>query len=132
MSQPRQLPVARVLPTEEWDRVRDFGPFAQAGTLPDPLFAKIIVLETPDGEIVGCWEMTTLALLEGLYLREDWRGSHAAAKRLLLGMLELLDRYQIKTALTVIQDPKVMELAKTAGFTAMEGTLHHVTRKVGT
>jgi|SRR5215831_11797565 len=124
------LPVARRLPPDEWDRLRDVGPFKTTGVLPDPRFAMVVVLEDPVTQaIVGCWEVTTLALLEGLHLDPAWRHHPAAARRLFFEMLSLLAEYRIKTALTVIQDESVRVLARKAGFTDLPGTLHLLTRK---
>lgn len=127
---PVALPVARQLPRQEWERLRTFGPFAEAGVLPDPRFALIEVLEEggEGGPIVGSWMVTPMAILEGLYLAEDWRAHPAAARRLFFGMMELLGRYEITTVLTVTQDPAVRALAHKAGFTDLPGQLQLLQR----
>lgn len=111
----------RELPPGEWHRLKALGPFGEAGVLPDPAFASVIVEETPDGEIVGCWTATTIVLLEGLWRKPEARGVVGSARRLLMGMVGFLRAVGVKTAITVIQAPEVEVLAKKAGFVAVPG-----------
>lgn len=121
----------RILPQHEWGRLLDVAesPFARAQTLPDPLYATVLVAENELGEITGTWMLTSIMLLEGLWRREDCRGDAIGAKRLLFGMVGLLQDRQIKSAITVIQDPTVKELARKVGFVEVPGggTLHTLT-----
>ncbi|HET9258256.1 MAG TPA: hypothetical protein VFO16_24085, partial [Pseudonocardiaceae bacterium] len=108
----RVLPVARVLPPEEWERLLDVGPFHNTGVIPDPRFALVVVLEDPATQrIVGTWEVTSIGLLEGLHLEPDYRHSTAAASRLFFKMMNVLRDHHVKTVLTVTQDEMVRRLA---------------------
>lgn len=126
----------RLLPVEEWGRLLEVpdSPFARATAaagrpvLPDPHFALVLVEENRAGEIVGTWMLTSVMLLEGLWRREDVRGDAVGARHLLFGMLGLLKDREIKTAITVIQDEMVAELARKVGFQVLPGggTLHTI------
>lgn len=122
------MTTVRILPKNEWPRLFSIGPFAQAQVLPDPLYANVLVEENEAGEIVGCWEATSIILLEGLWRREDQRKSFSA-KRLLFGMIEFLRDRRVKTAITVVQNAEVRALAEKAGFVHLPGTLHLLTLK---
>lgn len=111
----------RLLPHDEWNRLAEIGPFKDAQVLPDPLFASVIVLENEAGEIIGCWMTTPIMLLEGLWLREDQRGNRRSGRELLQGMLQFLQEYQVKTAITVIQEPEIEVIAKKTKFEAVPG-----------
>lgn len=112
----------RVLPPDEWNRLSEIGPFATAQVLPDPVFATVIVEEDDQsGEIVGCWMVTSIMLLEGLWRREDRRKSPTGARRLLFGMIDYLRNRRVKTAITAIQDAEVESLALKAGFHPVPG-----------
>lgn len=116
---------ARLFQPEEWERLRDYGPFKAAGkVLPDPQHAFVLVLEEASGEIVGCWMARDMVLLEGLFLSPEHRHSHGAAKTLFLAMIAALDQRGVSQAMTLIQDPYVEGLAKTAGFEKLDGALH--------
>lgn len=123
--------MVRILPPEEWNRLVEVGPFAVAGVLPDPLYATVIVEENESGEIVGTWMVTSIMLLEGLWRREDQRKGPIGARNLLFGMLGYLTHQEIKSAITVIEDPQVAELAEKVGFVplAEKGRIHVLTLK---
>ncbi len=131
----------RLLPVEEWPRLLEApdSPFARATAeagmpvLPDPHYAMVLVEENRQGEIVGTWMITSVMLLEGLWRREDVRGEVTGARHLLFGMLGLLKDREIKTAITVIQDDLVAELAQKVGFQPLPGggTLHTISMGEG-
>ncbi len=116
---------SRLLPPEEWERLRDYGPFAAAGgVLPDPEHATVLVLEDMEGQIVGCWMARDAVLLEGLFLSEAYRHSIIASKLIFFGMIRALTDRNVTQAMTLIQDPYIEGLATTAGFEKLEGALH--------
>jgi len=110
----------RVLPPEEWDRLRDFA-FATNG-LPDPTTSVIIVVETATGEIVGIWAMLLQPVLDGLWVDPAHR-STLVAGQLLRTMKAFLQEFEIPAAFTVISDDSVRTLAAKAGFTKVPGDL---------
>lgn len=118
-----------ILPRSRWEELKDFGHFKATACLPDPDSAVVLVLRDEAGKIVGSWFATTLVLLEGLFIDPEHRNKPAAAKRLLLGMIELLKEREVKSALTVTVDPVVRRMAGTAGFQEIDGTLHLLTLK---
>ena len=111
----------RLLPVEEWDRLRTL-PFASVVGLPDPNFAMILVGETAAGEIVSVWEAITTVHLEGAWTHPDHRHTTLAG-RMLVAMRALLARYRIWQSFTIISDPAVMVLAHKAGFVRAPGDL---------
>lgn len=116
------IPHVRVLPPDEWERLKTFGPFVQSGVLPNPEHATVLVAEL-DGAIVGCWMRTTIHILEGLYIAEPYRKQHGITKRLFFGMLQVLRQQKVPTVITLTQDHKVAVLAAQAGFVELPGWL---------
>lgn len=105
--------VTRVLPVEEWERLRDL-PFGSQG-LPDEHFALIIVTEDPAGAIVGVWAAVTAVHLDGLWVEPTHRDTPIAGQ-LLRQMKATLQEKGVTTSFTLIQDAEVMVLAHKAGF----------------
>lgn len=120
----------RSLPAEEFYRLKDYGPFAEAGALPDPKYSIVVVLED-HGMICGCWMVRNMALLEGLFLSEAYRQRIPAAKQLLTGMIDVLTRQRVGQAMTLVLAPEIARLAVTAGFTLLPGQVYLLDRKVG-
>lgn len=120
----------RVLPVEEWERVRLFGPFLEAGkVLPDPSGSQIVVVEDrTSGEIKGCWMIRNMALLEGLFLAEDVRHSMSAAKLLLFGMMNHLGDMAVGQVMTLASTPGIELLAIKAGFIPLPGVPYLLNR----
>lgn len=110
----------RLLPFDEWDRLRDF-PIATNG-LPDPTLCSILVTET-DGVIVGVWAVLTAVMQEGLWIHPDHRGHTPIAWQLLKGMKQVLQDLGVVTSFTIVQDAEVMVLAHKAGYVRCPGDL---------
>lgn len=108
----------RQLPFEEWDRLDGF-PIATNG-LPNPDTSVIFVIESAEGEIVGTWEAITPVILEGLWLRDDYRRTTAMG-RLLSEMKSFLRSIHVDKAFTLVQTSDVLELAHKAGFETIPG-----------
>lgn len=117
----------RVLPPAEWDRLKDFGVFAQAGLLRSADHATIVVVETRDGKIAGSWFAADLVLLEGLHIAEEYRKSPAVARKLVVGMIEFLREREVRLAMTVTVDAEIAAMTRKAGFVPLPGTLHLLT-----
>lgn len=112
--------VARVLPPDEWDKLRAF-PFAQNG-LPDPTSAFVIVSETADGTIVGIWACLLQPFLDGLWVADAHRHTIIAGT-LLREMKALLLGLRIPVAFTIVSDEAVMAIAHKAGLHRAPGDL---------
>lgn len=111
----------RVLPPEEWEKLRAF-PFGSKG-LPDPETSVVVVTETPAGEIVGIWAVIPAPMLDGLWVHHDYQRTSLAAGQLLRTMKAVLQEFGVTTAFTVIEDAAVAALAEKAGFTRTPGDL---------
>lgn len=114
----------RVLPPEEWDRLREL-PFGAAG-LPDPQLAVILVAETPEGRIVGTWAAMNQVLLDGLWVAPEYRRTTLVAAKLLRGMKDTMRRIGLRHGFAIVHTTEVLSLAMKAGFTRVEGDLCHL------
>lgn len=112
--------VARILPPDEWDKLRAF-PFAARG-LPDPAAAFVIVSETADGQIVGIWACLLQPFLDGLWVDPDHRHTIIAGT-LLRQMKALLQTSGVPIAFTIVSDEAVMAIAHKAGLHRAPGDL---------
>lgn len=108
----------RELPVEEWDKLRDL-PFGTNG-LPNPAGAAVLVAEDGD-EIVGVWCAGTFVVLEGLWVKEEYRKTTFTAAKLLVGMKALLRALGIPQVVTLVQTEYVKKLAEKAGFNKVDG-----------
>jgi hypothetical protein len=113
----------RELPPEDWSRLAGVAYFRDH-PLPDPATARILVVETPDGTLAGFWIAMNVVMLEGLYILPEHRKKVGVAKRLLGGMLSLLDTCGVTTAFTLTVDPLVTRLAERHGFPRLPATVH--------
>lgn len=118
--EPRGPYTVRMLPVEEWDRLRNL-PFASQG-LPPPELAVIFVAETTAGEIVGIWSAMTAVHLDGLWVDPAHQATTVAG-RLLKATKGFLRETGVAVAFTMISDPAVMCLAHKAGFERYPGDL---------
>lgn len=110
----------RVLPPDEYHKLGGL-PISSLQP-PDPTRCQIVVVE--DGtEIVGTMAVIVLPILEGVWVKEDYRKT-AAFGRLWKGMQKLLKTMDIHSVAGFVQTPEMVALAATAGFDRMvEGTL---------
>lgn len=108
----------RELPFEEWDKLEGL-PFVQNG-LPDPSGTRLLVAETPDGQIVGTWALMSVVFLEGMWVHPDHRKTTVTG-RLVQGMKRFLHELGVYQSFTMTQTDEVRELAYKAGFQAVPG-----------
>jgi len=112
--------VIRLLPFEEWDKLDGFQ--ISTNGLPNPDTSIILVAETPAGEIVGTWEAVAPVILEGLWVREDYRKTTVLG-RMFQTMKDTLRNMHIDRAYTLVQSPEVKDLAEKGGFEMIPGDL---------
>jgi hypothetical protein len=123
------VPVCRELPPEEWDRLREFEPFSSKG-LPSADRTRILVLETPDGRLVGWWFLFLAYHAEPLWIHPDYRRKAASVGRLVKGMQDLLVAEGCTGAFALIGDAAdevVRTQAARLGFERIPATVHFVT-----
>jgi hypothetical protein len=113
---------ARVLPPDEWAARQAELPYAPGHLDPDA-YKTLVVVEDRAGRIVASSCALNMVMLEGLIVQP---GHPMAAKHLLFGMMATLLEAHVAGAATLIEDPKVMELAVHAGFLPLPGTLHQI------
>jgi hypothetical protein len=111
----------RELPAKEYHRLAGL-PIA-AGN-PDPTRCQILVAENEAGEIVGTFGVLLVPLLEGLWVREDYRKTTTFG-RLWNGMQQFLKRCGFEHVAGFVETADMKNLAEKAGFTTLEGTLCH-------
>jgi len=118
--------VIRQLPFEEWDKLDGF-PIAQNGgrhpfydILPNPEVSIIIVAETEGGEIVGTWSAVAPVVLEGLWVKEEYRKKGVFPK-MYNTMMDSIFNMGITNVYTLVQTPDVKSLALKLGFEIIPG-----------
>lgn len=79
----------RLLPPEEWSKLADTPLSVLVGQAP-PAAVKVLVVEDDDGQLLGCWTLTTVLHAEGVWVRDDARRRGGVHRRLLHGMQELV------------------------------------------
>lgn len=114
---------SRVLPVEEWPRLRG----TEAETLwphLDPTMAQVLVVED-GGEIVGTWVLVKMVHAECVWIAPAYRGSFGVAKRLLVGMRRLALACGVKTVWTSAMSDHVRSLIGTLQGVRLPGE-HYV------
>lgn len=101
--------VGRILPPEEWKRL----PADLVAPL-DPEYSYIAVVEY-DGAIVARWMALNTVHVDGCYISPHHRGP-TVTRELVVAMFGALEAAGVQSILTLIADPKVMELARHLGF----------------
>jgi len=88
----------RELPRVEWAKLEgtELWPFVNQN--PDAVLS-VLVVEDGD-QIVGCWGLVTLLHAEGVWIREDKRGTTGVARRLLSAMRKHLRMLGMKGVMT--------------------------------
>lgn len=82
----------------------------------------IMVAETPLGDIVGCWTVGPILVLEGLWVREDYR-KKSTLFRLFHGMIGKLKAIGVPLVFSIVQTPEMARLAAHGGFEPIQGQI---------
>lgn len=106
--------MSRLLPPSEWPRL--------AGTLLDPAWKtfspssdKIIAVEAA-GVIVACISLSQQWHLEGLWVREDYRGRIGVGRRMLTTVRTLLRAMQIGCVQMMATNPRAARMCQRFGL----------------
>lgn len=121
----------RVLPTEEWDRLLTFEPFASDG-LPDrPDLWRIGVVER-DGQIVAFSALFTTVHWDLFHVEPADQGNPAVFKALLERGLRTMVEHQIAVVHTTVASPQpVLEaMLERFGFVETPGRLYYLQRSL--
>lgn len=105
----------RLLPPEEWDRMRDDAQIGPVLEMLSPRTTMILVVEDTDGTILGSWTATRVLFAEGVHMR---RSSPAVARHLWLGMREVMRDESAACVLTSADRAEVSNLLTSHGATA--------------
>jgi hypothetical protein len=110
---------SRLLPPEEWDRLR--GTEADA-VIPHlaALHAEALVVEQ-DGAIVGCWLFLPIWHAECLWIAPTHRGKSGVARQLLRGLHAFMARLKVTRLWTGCASDDVRRLLTHYGATAIPG-----------
>ncbi len=114
----------RLLPPAEHARLLTApGPYQGMSAPPDPEHARVVVVETDDGRIVGSWTLHDTVHAEPLYLSEAIRGSAAIGRALLEAVLEQLAVHGVQAAFVLIdpENTEVLGMAERLGFERLPG-----------
>jgi len=114
----------RLLPPEEWDRLRAIEPFASKGLPRDPAEWRILVIER-DGQLVGTCSLFTAVHWDCWWVDPAARGKGGVLFALLRAAMQLLATAQITTVYTGAEDgdDDVAALLEHFGFTPASGRL---------
>lgn len=111
----------RVLPVEEWPRV--VGQLAQLLPLRTAEDCQVLVVEH-EGVIVGQWALLGYPHVEGIEIASGFRRRGTVARRLLMGMRELLERQGVTSVFTGAATPEVAQLLDKLGATPVPFQLY--------
>jgi len=118
---------ARLLPPEEWDRLRGTELEALYPLL-SPDAAKIIVIEvereeSPDAfpEIVGTWAVYPQVHAEGIWIAPRFRSKGVVAKHLMEGLASVLSQFEASGFCTASMSDEVTSLIKGLGGEELPG-----------
>lgn len=117
----------RELPPDEWHRLTQIpGPLAGRDLQPSDS-ARIIVVESPAGAIVGYWPAFAMVHLDLLYTDAEVRHHPKVQFALLGAMATMLQQLGVRSVCAVIADadqPDNGRMAEKLGLQPLPGTLY--------
>jgi ribosomal protein S18 acetylase RimI-like enzyme len=114
------------LPREEWARLDGTELETVYPVLPDD--AEVVIVED-DGRIVACWAAFNRTHVECVWIHPSYRKRVSVARRLLVGMFDLLRRRHVKVVNTASCSDEVSRLLLKLGAVELVGA--HYALKVG-
>lgn len=117
-------PTVRVLPPEDWSRLRDHPPFDQGG-LPDPTHWRIVVAEEGD-RIVAFTCLFTAVHYEPIWIHPEFRHRPQLFQALWRESKAILDEEGVQLLFAQVPDtlPLQKKLVEKFGFQQAPGTLY--------
>lgn len=86
-----------------------------------PNAARVLVIETPTGQVIGCWGLMPIYHAEGLWIHPAHRGRGRVALRLLEGMRALCRSLGVQTVATASVSEQVDRLVRHLGAVELPG-----------
>jgi hypothetical protein len=117
----------RLLPVKDWDRLKGTEA-ADASRILDPDETAMIVVEEDDA-IVGCWAVTRLVHLEGLWIAPERRDDPTVFRRLLIAAHREVGRYDPPFVVTAAASDDVRELLTHVDARRVEGEMYVIPMK---
>jgi len=111
----------RWLPPSEWHKLAGTE-LGEVWAILNPEHTKVCVVEH-EGEILGCWSLTTCVHVEGLWIHPEHRGKAAVGRRLYSTVMRAAKDEGARMVLTQAADPAIAALVETAGGTTVPGAL---------
>lgn len=111
--------VIRELPQNEWFRLESLPVAANGLPAADVM---VVVAEDDQKDIIGVWTAGPVVVLEGLWVREDYR-KKSALFRIFHFMVDRLKALNIPYVFSLVQTPEMARLAAHGGFKPLEGQL---------
>lgn len=111
---------ARTLPKAEWARLSHTHAAVPWEQL-DPESTSVIVVETDEGNIVGCHTLTYLLHAEFLWIHPDYRKRPSVARRLWDAVRVTVKRCGARGFITAAVDDEVRELIAHVGGKQLPG-----------
>jgi hypothetical protein len=115
----------RVLPPDEYPRL--------AGTEAEGLWpllppdSRVIVIEDPDGRIIGCWTLFRPLHAECLWVAPAHRKGSSVFRRLLCGMFTQASAMDAKAVVTASRSDEVTRLLRNFGADELPGRHYTLT-----
>lgn len=109
----------RLLPMDEWFRLADTELGPALHVLPDD--TRIVVVEDPDGDIVGCWALIRYVHVEGVWIAPSHRKRGRVAASLLAGMQQAARDWDVQAVLTAALTDDVRQLIDHLGGQPLPG-----------
>ncbi len=113
----------RILPPDEWTRLQGTEAEALVPHL-DPSHAAVLVVESDDGAIVGCWVALQTLHAEAVWLSPELQNPAPVAKRLVDGMFDIARAGDMRAIYTSALTDDVRKLIEKLGGSALPGTAH--------
>ena len=116
----------RFLQPEEWERL--IGTEAET-VWPhlDSRTAQVLVVEDPDGRIIGTWTFIQMLHAECVWIAPDHRGNAGVVRQLLTGLRDTAKARNLQVVATSAVTDEVKALLEHLGATKLEGD-HYVMR----
>src|SRR6185369_7105001 len=108
----------RILPADEWSKLtgtelETVYPFCR------PESTTVIAVETPEGQIVGCWALMQVFHAEGIWIAPDYRQRVSVGRHLWRAMKAHLRGLGAKAVITAAVNDGVRAMIRSAGGTDM-------------
>ena len=105
----------RLLPREEYNRLKEVWPFSVGSPIPDPNFSRVMVAED-NGQIVGYWFAVEVVHVEPVWIHPNYRNGGPTATVLFKGLVDELKSHNLNKMYVFAENEKTEEYLNRLGF----------------